>query len=241
MRARTFQEIYDFCRTDDTYRSYFEVSDESRITGAKARKYYYGDIRRGQCRVGTFIYCQSMRQLERFLGGARQDHYIHIDPLTCREVSLKDDMFPHRTAYIVVHVRRQGVRIEIEHPLHKGWVDFTARSHRPFTREGIIAEAKSYIDRHILLTPGRYRDLQLEHMVSREQFPTWYRQYKKRLHDRAEAEHQDMVERYRYRNDITYGEARDMLAASGIFFDLNCDEFERDEITEQFVQLCNRT
>ena len=50
-----------------------------------------------------------------------------------------------------------------------------------------------------------------------------------------------MVERYRYRNDITYGEARDMLAASGIFFDLNCDEFERDEITEQFVQLCNRT
>ena len=42
--------IRDSCRTDDTYRSYFEVSDESRITGAKARKYYYGDIRRGQCR-----------------------------------------------------------------------------------------------------------------------------------------------------------------------------------------------
>ena len=40
-----------------------------------------------------------------------------------------------------------------------------------------------------------------------------------------------MVERYRFRNDITYGEARDMLAATGIFFDLNCDEFERDEIT----------
>ena len=70
MKTRTFQEIYDFCRTDDTYRSYFEASDESRITGARARKYYYGDIRRGQCRVGTFIYCQSMRQLERFLEGA---------------------------------------------------------------------------------------------------------------------------------------------------------------------------
>lgn len=96
----------------------------------------------------------------RFLGGARQDHYIHVDPPACREVSLKDDTFPHRTAYIVVHVRRQGVQFEIEHPLHKGWVDFTARSHRPFTREGIIAEAKSYIDRHILLAPGRYRDLQ---------------------------------------------------------------------------------
>ena len=42
MKTRTFQEIYDFCRTDDTYRSYFEASDESRITGARARKYYYG-------------------------------------------------------------------------------------------------------------------------------------------------------------------------------------------------------
>ena len=50
-----------------------------------------------------------------------------------------------------------------------------------------------------------------------------------------------MVDRYRHRRDITYGEARDMLAASGIFFDLNCDEFERDEITEQFVRLCNKT
>ncbi|MEO5447131.1 hypothetical protein ABJB44_24410, partial [Bacteroides ovatus] len=121
MKTRTFQEIYDFCRTDDTYRSYFEASDESRITGARARKYYYGDIRRGQCRVGTFIYRQSMRQLERFLGGARQDHYIHVDPPACRGVSLKDDMFPGQTAYIVVHVRRQGVQIEIEHPLHGGW------------------------------------------------------------------------------------------------------------------------
>ena len=37
-------------------------------------------------------------------------------------------------------------------------------------------------------------------------------------------------DRYRHRNDLTYGEARDMLAASGIFFDLNCDEFERDEL-----------
>ena len=133
------------------------------------------------------------------------------------------------------------MQIEIEHPLHDGWVHFTARSHRPFTREGIIAEAKSYIDSYILLAPGRYRDLQLEHMVSKEQFPAWYRQYKMRLHDRAEAEHRDMVDRYRHRNDLTYGEARDMLAASGIFFDLNCDEFERDEITEQFVRLCNKT
>ena len=212
--------------------------------------------------MGTFIYCQSMRQLERFLEGARQDHYIHVDPPACREVSLKDDMFPGQTAYIVVHVRRQGVQIEIEHPLHGGWVHFTARSHRPFTREGIIAAlipgafGLSYAasNRALLSYREWFRkisysaarrpsdtELQLEHMVSKEQFPAWYRQYKMRLHDRAEAEHRDMVDRYRHRNDLTYGEARDMLAASGIFFDLNCDEFERDEITEQFVRLCNKT
>ena len=85
-------------------------------------------------------------------------------------------------------------------------VHFTARSHRPFTREGIIAEAKSYIDSHILLAPGRYRDLQLEHMVSRNSSPHGTGQYKMRLHDRAEAEHRDMVDRYRHRNDLTYGE-----------------------------------
>lgn len=240
MKTRTFQEIYDFCRTDDTYRSYFDASDESRITGARARKYYYGDIRRGQCRLGTFIYCQSMRQLERFLGGARQDHYIHVDPLTCREVSLKDDMSPRQAAYVVVHVRQWGVQIEIDHPLHDGWACFTARSHRPFTREGIIAEAKSHIDRHILLAPGRYRDLQMEHMVPKEKFPAWYSRYRKGLRERAESEHRDMVDKYRHGNDITHEEARDILAASGIFFDLNCDEFERAELTEEFVRLCNR-
>ena len=47
------------------------------------------------------------------------------------------------------------MQIEIEHPLHGGWVHFTARSHRPCTREGIIAEAKSYIC--LLYTSGEYK------------------------------------------------------------------------------------
>ena len=182
-----------------------------------------------------------MRQLERFLGGVRQDYYIHLDTRDCREASLKDEMFPHSTVYVVVHVREHGVQIAIEHPLHEGWIYFTARSHRPFTKEGVMEEAKAYIDRHILLAPGRYRDLQMEHMIPKEKFPTWYSRYKKELHERAESEHRDMVDKYRHRNDITHEEARDILAASGIFFDLNCDEFERAELTEEFVRLCNRT
>ena len=241
MRTRNFQEIYDFCKSDGTYRSYFEASDGSRITDARSRRYYYGDIRRGQNRTGTFLYCQSMRQLERFLGGAGQDYYIHLDPVTCREVSRQDGMYPHPTVYVAVHIRERGVMFELGHPLHQGWVYFTARSHRPFTREGIITEAKAYVDRHILLAPGRYRDLQMKYMVSRKKFPEWYRQYKKELHGRAESEHRDMAGRYLHGNDITREEARDILAASGIFFDLNCDGFERDGITDEFVKLCNRT
>ena len=31
-----------------------------------------------------------------------------------------------------------------------------------------MEEAKAYIDRHILLAPGRYRDLQMEHMIPKE-------------------------------------------------------------------------
>lgn len=240
MKTRTFQEIYDFCRTDDTYRTYFQAPDEFHITDRRTRQYYYGNLRSGQCRLGTFIYCQSTRQLERFLDGTKQDYYIHLDTLTCRETSLKDEMFPHSTVYVVVHVREHGVQIAIEHPLHEGWVYFTARSHRPFTREGIIDEAKAYINRYILLPTGRYRDLQMQYMISREKFPAWYRQYKKDLHDEAESEHWNMVDKYRHANDITYEEARDMLAVSGIFFDMNSDEFEREEMTEEFVRLCNR-
>ena len=66
MKTRTFQEIYDFCRTDDTYRSYFEASDESRITGARARKYYYGDIRRGHS--STASRCGSLKGSSRAQG-----------------------------------------------------------------------------------------------------------------------------------------------------------------------------
>lgn len=241
MKIRTFQEIYDFCHTDDTYRMYFQAPDELHVTDSKTRKYYYGNLRSGQCRLGTFIYCQSMRQLERFVDGAKQDYYIHLDALTCKEVGLKDEMPLHSTVYIVVHVREHGVQFGIEHPLHDGRLYLTARSHRPFTKEGVMAEARAYIDKHILLPPGRYRDLQMEYMIAREQFPAWYKQYKNDLHEQAECEHWNMVDKYRHANDITYAEGYGILAASGMFFDFNCDEFERGEMTEQFVRLCNET
>ncbi|MCS2761398.1 hypothetical protein NXV13_10210 [Bacteroides ovatus] len=110
MKTRTFQEIYDFCRTDDTYRSYFEASDESRITGARARKYYYGDIRRASAAWGhssTASRCGSLKgssraqgrtttsMLTRLLPGSEpQGRYVPLpDRLyrgTCQEAGCAD-------------------------------------------------------------------------------------------------------------------------------------------------------
>lgn len=70
MKTRTFQEIYDFCRTDLTYQAYFHIPDEF-CDRTKAR-YYYGEFSGGRSRKGTFIYTQSMRQLERFLRATRR-------------------------------------------------------------------------------------------------------------------------------------------------------------------------
>lgn len=243
MKTRNFQEIYDFCLGDDTYRAYFRIPGSWCIKDPAVRKYYYGGVHDGLCRAGTFIYCQSMRQLERFLGGAKQDYYIHLDARTCREVCLKDETPLHSTVYVVVHIREHGVQIGFTHPFQREsdkWVHFTARSHRAFTREGIIAEVEAYISRHILLPPGRYRDLQMEHMVSRENFVPWYKEYRRKGHETAECLHKAMIKEYRHTDELSYGEARELLAASGIFFDMNCDEFEKDELTEQFLIMCNR-
>ena len=49
-----------------------------------------------------------------------------------------------------------------------------------------------------------------------------------------------MIEKYRPDNRISYEDSYNLLAASGMFFDLNCDVYERDELTEEFMNLCNR-
>lgn len=242
MGTRTFQEIYDFCQTNNTYRTYFQIPDSWHIHDLAARKYYYGEIRNGQCRAGTFIYGQSMRQLERFLHGTRQDYYIHLDAATYEEVKLNDAMCTRSTVYVVVHIRKNGVQIGFTHPFRQKqdkWIYFTPRSHRPFTKEGIIAETKTFIDRYVLLPQGRYRDLQTAHRIPKENFIPWYKEYRQEQHRIAECHHEAMIEKYRSSNDLSYEDAYNLLAASGIFFDLNSDEYEKDELTEQFLRMCN--
>ena len=112
--------------------------------------------------------------------------------------------------------------------------------HRCFSKEGLIGEVKAYIEKHLLLPPGRYRDLQVEHKIPKEKFPRWYKSYKEKVHDAEEQEYWAMIEKYQPDNRINYEDSYNLLAASGIFFDLNCDDYERDEMTQEFMNLCNR-
>lgn len=240
MKTRTFQEIYDFCQSDLTYRSYFQIPNELCCPPAR-RNYYYGSVRNGQSRAGTFIYCQSQQQLERFLRGAKDCFHIHIDPATYKVVDFQT--FLGHTVYIVAGIEEKGVRIRFNHPFVTCWqlddIYFTPHSHRLFNTDGLIAEVRTYIEKHHLFPSGRYRDLQLKYQIPKDSFPGWYKQYKKEQHTQAEYEHWQMVDRYRHKDDINFDDAYGLLAASGMFFDFNCDDFEREELTEQFVQVCN--
>lgn len=240
MKTRSFQEIYDFCQLDLTYRSYFEIPSDLYCPPAR-RSYYYGAVRNGQSRAGTFIYCQSQRQLERFMEGSRDSFRVHINPQTYEIVDYQT--FEGHTIYIVARIVENGVRVHFNHPFVTRWnqdnIYFTARSHRNFDTNGLITEVKAYIGKHLLFPSGRYRDLQLKYRIPKEQFPVWYKQYRNDQHKQAEYEHWEMVDMYRHKDDISFEDARNLLAASGMFFDFNCDEFEREELTEQFVQVCN--
>ncbi len=234
---RTFQEIYDFCRNDRTYRTYYDVPDQFACT-QKQYRYYYHDVRGGQCRGGTFIFHQRCVQLERFLRGLRQDFYLHIFPHSYKEA----DRQKHEDflIFIVAHVEERGVHVKFTHPYTGDDIYFIARSHRPFNKEGLIGEVKAYIDKHLLLPPGRYRDLQVEYKIPKEKFPGWYKTYKERIHIAEEQAHWDMIEKYQPDNRMSYEDSYNLLAASGMFFDFNCDEYERNQMTEEFMDICNR-
>ena len=176
---RTFQEIYDFCKNDRTYRTYYDVPDHFACT-QKQYRYYYHDVRGGQCRGGIFLFHQRCVQLERFLRGLRQDFYLHIFPHSYKEA----DRQKHEDflIFIVAHVEERGVHVKFTHPYTGDDIYFIARSHRPFNKEGLIGEVKAYIDKHLLLPPGRYRDLQVEYKIPKEKFLGWYKTYKERIH-----------------------------------------------------------
>lgn len=85
-----------------------------------------------------------------------------------------------------------------------------------------------------------FRDLQIEYGVAKEDFPEWYKRYRVFLHEQAELKHIEMILKYGEGTPpMTHEEAYDILSCTGIFHDFCTDEYEQEEVTEQFVAMCN--
>lgn len=240
---RTFQHIYDFCRSDPIFRAYYDIPDQLECTREQYR-YYHEDLGRGYSRSGTYIFCQSQRRLDEFLNGTPDRIHLHFDLLTAEIVT---DIWKADRGAIVIHViaeiHGKGVCVKFRHPFDtlfaQQWHNFIARSHRPFDKAGLISEVTAYVDKHLLFPPGRYRDLQVKNRVKKEDFPLWYCRYKNELGYLNHEEHKRMTDKYRYPlKGISYQKCEDLLSLTGIFDDLNCDEYERDSLVSEFTDVC---
>lgn len=250
MRTRNFQELSDFCRYDMTYRSYYDLPPwASQYPSRKKYDYYHRPFApRDVSRAGTFIYYQAQKQLCRFLGVKELmglHAYVARTSDGFRKVDRKEYNKYERWNSFIVFARmdEKGVRIHFDHPF--GWnyesITFYARSHRPFNEEGIFEEAMAYIDKHILFPKGRYRDLQLRACKTKNEFVRWYHSYRQTEKERAQTEHEAMLDKYmKKREPMSYQECYAALALSGLFEDVGADRFERHELACEFMDIMNR-
>lgn len=248
MKTRTFQQIYDFCKLNATYRMYHDAPDEFACKTKREYRRYYGIVNheRGISRLGNFIYGQAIAELRRFLQlkSYREDlnirFHIHVD--THEIINPHDfDSFSD-TIYITSGIVGTGVRINFTHPFnHHINVYFNARSHNTYTKEGLRNEVVKHIDKHLLFAPGRYRDLQVQNKVVKEDFRHWYEDYKWRQEKMAEQEYWDMIEIYQPTPErLSFDDAYGLLNGAGLFFDFGCDEYEKEQLAGEFMDMCNR-
>lgn len=249
MKTRNFQEIYDFCKMDATFRAYHDLPCwASEYPSRKKYDYYHREFApRNVSRAGTFLYHQAWKQLCRFLGWKDTNSFcIYVERTNegFREVDYK---YYHshfaRTFVVFGRLSENGVIIHFDHPFdwNKEKIRFIARSHRPFTKEGVFAEAIAYIDKHILFPKGRYRDLQLWAGKTKDEFVRWYKRYRENEKEEAEARHRAMLDRYRkHRDPMSYLECYALLASCGLFEDVGADRFERHELASEFCDIMNR-
>ena len=234
---KTFQEIYDFCLLDRTYRYYYNLPYMYKCSIWES-KYYFSQIRPyGITRAGNYIFGQARRQLERFTKGQVLDYYFHVHPQTYKITDYGKSNGP--LIYIVSHIKGNGVEIEFTHPFTGESVHFISRSHQPYNENGLIEVVKRHIDKSLLFPKGRYLDLQIEYQIPKEKFIEWYKKYSRDLKKQAEYEHTDMIYEYKCRNDISYEDSHNALAMSGVFEDMGIEEFEQNEMTEDFMRMCN--
>lgn len=234
----TTQQIYDFCLLDRTYQEYYKIPDQFKCKSKRELMYYHNHLNRWHTRSGTYIFHQRCKQLERFLKGAEEDFYFHIFPDTYQIADRqKHDVF---LIYIVAHIREKGVQCEFTHPYTGERIYFNARSHRPYNISGLTDEVKAYISKHLLLPAGRYRDLQVANKIPKERFVEWYKQYKKDMEFQQLLENELLEQTFRPVYRMDHQEAYNTLDAFGIFDDFEIDDFERDDMAHQFMEMCNK-
>lgn len=231
MKTRTFQEIYDFCRFNNNYREYFNAPDQIYCKDRRTYRYYYSSVNKhGQSRLGTYIYIQSMNALNEFIG-KRMDYRIHLERQSLREVSQEEyQKNIVNTIYICTDIGPDGVSIRFNNPFNGDYITLNPRSHRTFNKKGVIEEVRAYVEKYLYYAPGKYRDLQIEYNLPKQDFPKWYRKVKEQEAMEEEIEDDDRM---------TFEEAFKTLQMSGVFADFNCDDAEKDDMAEQFMYMVN--
>lgn len=244
-RPRTMQAIYDFCLLDATFRFGFNIPEYHKCTPAQ-RKYYHKDFGKNRVsRSGTYYPIQREKQLHRFMGIKKWDDqyhrfFIHSETF---ETVLRRDHEIWELIYIISEITSNGVYIKYTHPFnHNRWIGFRCRSHRPYNESSCRLEVIEHMNKHLLFPAGRFRDLQVEHKVIKEEFINWYKEYKIRQAYQEEQDYWDMVERYsRPDPSITFDESMGILGAFDVFYVAGADDpFEKDQLAEEFMNLCNR-
>ncbi len=176
MAIKTFKEIRDFCLNDREYREYYDVPSPARCTREQWER-YHKDRGDGTTYCGTELFGQSQERLAQFLGQEPPHILLTLDIRTFEAVSEN----PYNGLGLTVSARivGDGVKVEFSEPFlgpyHHRTCSFSPTSDRPFSTEGVIAEVRAYCDEHLLLPPGRYRDIQIENRWSKRHFFEHYR------------------------------------------------------------------
>lgn len=218
---RTFQDIYDFVRSNAEVRNYYEADAERwssmhREPGTKEwRRYrmlthdmHIKGVKHDYeaSRVGTYYFGAMQRALHEFLGTKEECVRVHMEFLTLKKAEMRPDS--GAWIYVTTRIGAEGVQIRVDdfHLAEDGYsFNFIARSHREYTVDGVIAEVKAYIEKHYYLPEGRYRDIQLDNLWTKEEFFSYgYRAYKKAMKEMAEMEHWKMLEKYEEKYDDSY-------------------------------------
>ena len=234
----TTQKIYDFCKTNKIYNEYSNIPDQFKCDKRQYR-YYYHDIRDGLSRAGTYIYHAAYKELCELLSVDKNKIIKHINiHIRSTDFSLfrgRLECTTETLIYCTTNIGETGLSITMDNPFGDAFserITFVARSHSPYTEEGIAQEVKKYIYKNLLFPKGRYRDLQLKHRVSKSDFTRWYKTYSEQQKSNASWEHYQMIEKYNPRP--TYNDCYDMI--SELAMDFNMDEHERSEVAEELYE-----